>query len=491
MDKGFLPYQRELTDCVFKYPVTVVEKSRRTGYTWAAAGISVLISAAEDNPSDTYYMGYDLEMAREFIEVAGEWAKRFSMLSSAVEQYVFEDPENPEKNIKAFRITFANGRKIVALPSVPRALRGKQGFVLIDEAAFHDDLGEVLKAAFALLIWGGKVLILSTHDGEDNPFNELINDIRSGKKPYKLLRCTFDDALKDGLYQRICKKTGKEWSADAEQKWRQDIIDFYGDDAEEELFCVPSKGSGTYLTRALIERAMAADIPVLRLAHKDDFAALPPEMREKSIDDWLSDNVESLLNAVPDDGLTSFGFDFGRSGDLSVLWILQEQKDLSLKTPFVIELSNIPFDQQRQILFYVIDRLPRFHAGAMDARGNGSYLAEACWQKYGSGKIDKVMLSQGWYRDNMPALKARFEDATLLIPKDADILSDLRALKVVKGIACVPEKRMVGKNGLKRHGDAAVALAFAVAATRTDPVEYDYMTYNADDDGFNFNEGTY
>ena len=87
MDKGFLPYQRELTDCVFKYPVTVVEKSRRTGYTWAAAGISVLISAAENNPSDTYYMGYDLEMAREFIEVAGEWAKRFSMLSSAVEEY--------------------------------------------------------------------------------------------------------------------------------------------------------------------------------------------------------------------------------------------------------------------------------------------------------------------------------------------------------------------------------------------------------------------
>ena len=50
--------------------------------------------------------------ASKFISVAAgydgdKWAKRFSMLSSAVEQYVFEDPENPEKNIKAFRITFA------------------------------------------------------------------------------------------------------------------------------------------------------------------------------------------------------------------------------------------------------------------------------------------------------------------------------------------------------------------------------------------------
>lgn len=119
-------------------------------------------------------------------------------------------------------------------------MRGKQGFVLIDEAAFHDDLAEVLKAAFALLIWGGKVLILSTHDGEDNPFNELINDIRAGKKPYKLLRCTFDDALKDGLYQRICKKTGKEWSADAERKWRQDIIDFTATMRKKNCFaCLP------------------------------------------------------------------------------------------------------------------------------------------------------------------------------------------------------------------------------------------------------------
>ena len=41
------------------------------------------------------------------------------------------------------------------LPSIT-GVSGQQGFVLIDEAAFHDDLGEVLKAAFALLIWGGK-----------------------------------------------------------------------------------------------------------------------------------------------------------------------------------------------------------------------------------------------------------------------------------------------------------------------------------------------
>lgn len=65
--------------------------------------------------------------------------------------------------IAAGRFTFASGFEIVALSSKPRGLRGRQGYVIIDEAAFHDDLPEVLKAAMALLMWGGKVLVISTH----------------------------------------------------------------------------------------------------------------------------------------------------------------------------------------------------------------------------------------------------------------------------------------------------------------------------------------
>jgi hypothetical protein len=58
--------------------------------------------------------------------------------------------------------------------------------VIIDEAAFHEQLGELIKAAMALLMWGGQVHIISTHNGADNPFNELIQDIRAKKRPYSL-----------------------------------------------------------------------------------------------------------------------------------------------------------------------------------------------------------------------------------------------------------------------------------------------------------------
>lgn len=49
-----------------------------------------------------------------------------------------------------FRIKFASGFEIMALSSAPRGLRIKQGVVIIDEAAFVDNLKELLKAALAL-----------------------------------------------------------------------------------------------------------------------------------------------------------------------------------------------------------------------------------------------------------------------------------------------------------------------------------------------------
>ena len=67
--------------------------------------------------------------------------------------FMFEDDDHEgDKSILAFRIKFASGKEIVALSSSPTNLRGRQGRVVIDEAAFHKDLAAVLKSALALLM---------------------------------------------------------------------------------------------------------------------------------------------------------------------------------------------------------------------------------------------------------------------------------------------------------------------------------------------------
>jgi phage FluMu gp28-like protein len=179
--------------------------------------------AANAGGDDVWYIGYNQDMAREFIETCGDWARQFGQACEAVEEVLVEDED---KDILAFRIRFASGHKITALSSRPSNLRGKQGVVVIDEAAFHHDLKELLKAAFALLIWGGRVRVISTHDGVENAFNELCEDIRAGRrKKYSLHRITLDDALQDGLYQRICLTKGDTWAAAAEVAWREDLVE--------------------------------------------------------------------------------------------------------------------------------------------------------------------------------------------------------------------------------------------------------------------------
>ena len=474
MDLGdvLLPYQKTwLGD---KSPVKVVEKSRRIGLTWAQALDDMLKASTSGREGmDVLYISFNQDMTREYIDTGAEWAKKLQVVAGKVNEDIFRDGD--EREIKAFRIDFASGHKILALSNRPSNLRGKQGRVIIDEAAFVEDLPELLKAALALLMWGGQVIIISTHDGAENPFNELIQDVRAGNLPYSLHRITLDDALSAGLYRRICRVTKQDWTPEAEEAWRADLIKTYGDGADEELFCIPRQSSGAYLTTTMIEACMD-DMPVLTWTPPaDNFVDWPLPVAERYTRGWIAERVEPLLAGLPKDRAHFCGVDFGRSGDLSVFWPATEEKDLRLVPPFVLELRNCPHRTQQQILFAILDRLPRFSGVSLDARGNGSALAEAARQEYGPAQVREVMISEAWYRETMPILKAGIEDKTLILPKDAGILSDFRSLRVVKGVARVPEQRTKDKTG-GRHGDSAVACAMMLDARKelgsAEPWEY-------------------
>ena len=316
-------------------------------------------------------------------------------------------------------------------------------------------------------MWGGQVHIISTHDGVDNPFNELITDIRAGKKPYSIHRITFDEAVSDGLYRRICLRLGKEWTPQGEAAWCKEIRDFYGEDASEELDCIPKNGGGKWLNRALIESRMSPYTPVIRYDQSDDFGLLPEPRRAAEVADWIADTLQPLLDGL-DKTRTSFvGEDFARSGDRTVIVPLLQQPNLSLKPPFVLELGNMPFAQQEQIMKHLLHGLPNLRGAALDARGNGQSIAEAMRDEFGAEVCEAVMLSENWYRTHTAPFKAALEDGTLTdLPRDEDILTDLRAFELVKGVPRIPDTRTKGADGKKRHGDAAIAFVLAHYASR-------------------------
>lgn len=469
-----LRYQRRLLETTALNQITVVEKSRRTGMTWAAAADAVMTSAASRAAGgmNTLYMGYNLDMAREFIDTCAMWCESFGQAASASGVQAFEFDDDGVA-IQAFRITFPSGYEIVALPSKPRSLRGRQGYLILDEAAFNEFLEEVMNAAVPFLMWGGKILVISTHFGESNPFNELIQDARGGRKPYAVLRVTLDEALRDGLFVRICRRAGTEWTPEAEAAWRQKLIAAAGDvAADEEFFCIPSQGSGAWLPGPLIESRMVPDIPILRWELPADFLQLPELVQRGMVAAFMAD-LERVLSKLDRTRRHALGYDFGRVRDLSVLWLFALSPTMRRETALVIEMRRIPHTEQIAVAEAVIRAMPRRCGAAFDATGEGNVVAEAMQRRFGAanpaggpgGLVASIKLTTEWYRTEMPPLKVAFEDGSITVPKDDDTFGDLRLVQVIRGVPQVPAIR-TGSGDKKRHGDAAVAVALAYYASR-------------------------
>ena len=457
--------------------VAVWEKSRRIGASWCDASDSVLEAAAEDG-QDVLYIGYSEDMTREYIDDCGMWARAFNFAASELREVMFDDvsEKGDIRQIKAFRIDFASGFKILALSSRPRSIRGKQGKVTIDEAAYHDDLPGLLKAALAMLIWGGRVRILSSHNGEDNPFNLLCKDVRAGKLRYSLHRTTFGDAVDAGLYDRAKLVLGKRFGYEDEdwnfvafasrEQWVEHMRGNYGDSAAEELDCIPAMGSGVYIPRTIVERASRAECRVIRWAKPPEW--MFSDRRLEETDAWIADVLKPAVDALDSSKRHVKGRDFGRSGDLSVDSILEQYDAGRWRAALTLELRGLPFDVQEKIDTWLLENLPHFHHGKYDARGNGQQLAEAALLKYGPARIECVMASSKWYAENFPPYKAALEDQSCLVAKDEDEITDHRRIVLKSGYPTMDDGRDKGSDGKQRHGDRAIARVLSWAATRTE-----------------------
>lgn len=478
--------------------VLFIEKSRRIGLTFGFASYAALRAgrAKSAGGMDVMYISYSQEMTREFIDACAMWARAFSNAALAVDEFLFDDSDKTgDRSIQAFRIRFASGFEILALSSAPRTLRGKQGVVMIDEAAFVDSLPELLKAALAFLMWGGQVVVCSTHNGTENEFNKQIQDILAGRKPYKHLRIDFDQALTEGLYERICLVNGIQWTPEGEAKWRQEIIDFYGDGASEELFCIPTAGTGAWLPAPLIEARMTMANPIIRLELPTNYLHLSRLERGMLMVETIRQLKEALAG-LDRDRRHALGFDFARVADLSVATLLSIDRMLKREEALTLEMRNVPGDEQKFLIRMILEGAPRLVGAAFDATGMGWTVAEDMGRIFGfrtedndGGLIAAVKFTPDWYRFNMPPLKSAFEDDAIALTKDDDHLADVRLVRVVAGVPKVPDLR-TGEGSKKRHGDFAIALALAHWASRQQWFQYEYfsigelktMTGAADDD---------
>ena len=393
-----LGYQQRTVDLLFAgTALLVIEKSRRIGLTWGVAAFAALkaATAASAGGSNVWYMGYDKDMTLEFIEVCAMWCRAFGLVAGDIEEE--EVLEADEKGVKAFSIRLASGFRITALPSVPRALRGKQGVVIIDEAAFHKNVDEVIKSAMALLIWGGQVVVISTHDGVSNPFNVLLDEIHAGKRKGSPLRITFLDAMDAGLYERVSLVARTKGTALPDKAtWEADIRAAYGDDAGEELDCIPRTGSGCLIS---LEDIIAAE--------HDDCGK----------------------GELYGGGLCYVGRDVARRRDGQIQYCMELLGDTLWQRDTYEEVGQT-FEHQETFFDWLFANR-RVVQARVDQTGMGEAPVESSIRKHGATRVFGELLTGPTRFDLAMGLKKRFEERKIRIRPNAVTRADLMALKKI------------------------------------------------------------
>lgn len=462
--------------------IAVCEKGRRTGITFAQALTDTITAAsAKDAGGDNiWYMADTREKGLEFIGYVAKFAQIVARgQATMVEQHIFVDQleDGTSRNIQAFRVRFASGYRVTALSSRPENIHGLQGLVSIDEAALHKNVGHVLESATALLIWGGRIRIWSTHRGKKNPFNQFVQDVRAGRygKRAKVIRIGFDDAVANGLFERVCFMRGTQPTEQGKRDWYESIRAGYGPRKaamREELDVIPRDGEGSAIPGVWIERAMPEARTILRIVFDDDFPRRPETERETWCATWIATNLMPVLEEAAEgfSGRWAIGMDFARHRHFSVITPAIITQELCRDVPFLIELANAPTRQQEQILWAMLDTLTSW-TFAGDATGPGQTLMEYTGDRYGravwdkerdgwtGGPVHEITLSRTWYGEWMGKYISLFEDGFITLPRDASLEDDHRAVEFIDGIPMVPkiERKDLKDAALIRHGDGAVA----------------------------------
>ena len=215
--------------------VLIADKGRQTGFSRTSSIKAVLECL---NGNDVYYTSFNKDTTENFIRYCTQAAQSFNL--------IFKHKINKEiinsDGCLVHRLKLNNGKSITALAGNAVNLRDKAGVIIIDEAAFRDNLEQIMDAASAILIWGGKLWIFSTHFGVDNYFNTLL--MEAEKRGYSRHSIPFRKAVQEGIYKRICLKLGQIWTPENEQEWVDSIYTKYGVGASQELDCIPSEDAG-------------------------------------------------------------------------------------------------------------------------------------------------------------------------------------------------------------------------------------------------------
>lgn len=409
----FLPYQLRWLDD--DSPLKLMEKSRQIGMTYVDAYDSVIKASHATKPADVYVSSRDLVTTRLYLEQCAHWARFLNVAAEDIgEQIIY----NEKKQITALVLRFASGCRIYSLSSEPDALVGKHGHIKLDEFAAHEKPRLLYRYAMPCTTWGYQLSILSTHRGRECVFNQIITEITQKGNPMRWShhRVTIQDAIAQGLVEKINQKSGRNDSAETFQaNLRAKCMD--EEQWLQEFCCVPADESSAFITYEMLATCEAAN-------------CMKPLSYLQSSADWKV-------------GATTFyvGVDVARKEHLCVIDVGERIGDV-VWDRLRIELQNQTFTEIEHELWPILE-LPQVKRCCIDATGLGMQLAERAKARFG-WKVEPISFTQSMKEELAFTLRCAFEDRTVRIDTDPKLRADLRGIK--KEVTSAGNIRFVGES---------------------------------------------
>jgi phage FluMu gp28-like protein len=170
--------------------------------------------------------------------------------------------------------------------------------------------------------------------------------------------------------------------------------------------------------------------------------------------------VASLIKLRKGEGIIYAGMDIGRRRDLTEILLLMLDGRKNLWVRGIISLTQIPFQEQFNVVQQVFDSLPvaKF---MIDQTGIGMQLAEDLVRRY-PNKAEGVMFTAPIKESMAVGVKIRLQKETLLLPADRDLSAQVHSIRRIVG----PSGRLLldVDRAEKSHADQFWAMALGVLA---------------------------
>lgn len=404
LKSNLLPYQlrlvRDRSDKI------VVNKSRRTGYTWTQA-LKLVLGSVSGRHSNI--ISYRFDSSKLVIDDCAFWIQE--LVAAGLTR-----KGDWQVNKSTIRY-LPKSSTITALPCVPRVVRGKKGDIFIDEAAHIFLLPELMDASRPLQMWGGKVTLISS------PFLPgLFSDFcESGS--WSVHMTDIHRAVEEGLHQKICQIAALPHPTQEDsERWVQELISDAGKSAPQEYLCqTMSDNSGNWLSENSRFSPVQIIYPDSSLGYR--YQTLEPH---------------------------SIGVDVGASEAPTVISVVGAEGVL-----MVFEARGWMIPEVAQFVGHLIT--PTTRKVAIDTNGIGRGLADILVDAHGS-IIEYAPNTAQWFATSCMGFLGRVWSGAVDIPNDPIILRDLGNTFLDSGKLKLRIRTDI--NG-SRHCDSIPSLALA------------------------------